>query len=274
MASQNLKHVTKLQGSRVLVFGGTSGIGFGVAKAALEYGATVCLSGSSPARLDKSISRLREGLATEGSPLVASPDPAQVMGKTCDLLDLANLEANVEDLLRFATNEGSDKLDHVVFTAGDSINIKPISENTIEDMQKSMTIRFIGCAVVAKFLPRYVKATVTSSYTLTGGSNSWKPSPNWSILAGVGAGVEGLARGLAVDIKPIRVNAVQVGAVKTELWGSVTDKVEAMVDMYRKQTVTDTVGTPEDLAEAYLYCMKGTFTSGSTVVCDGGRLIV
>ena len=63
----------------------------------------------------------------------------------------------------------------------------------------------------------YMKKSSSSSITLTGGTNTARPVAGWSIPAAVGGASEGLVRGFAVDLKPIRVNLVHPGAIRTEL---------------------------------------------------------
>ena len=91
------------------------------------------------------------------------------------------------------------------------------------------------------------------------------------MYAAYGSAVEGLARGLAVDLAPVRVNAVSPGAVRTELFAGLE---EEMVERLREATLVKEVGTPEEAAEAYGYCMRCGFVTGSVVGCDGGRMIV
>lgn len=100
------------------------------------------------------------------------------------------------------------------------------------------------------------------------------PSPGWSTFANVLGSVESLARGLAIDLKPVRVNCVIPGAVHTELFDSIpSDHLEATLESMRKETIMHTVGTPEELAEVYLFLMKSTFSTGTTVTADGGRMV-
>jgi NAD(P)-dependent dehydrogenase (short-subunit alcohol dehydrogenase family) len=93
-------------------------------------------------------------------------------------------------------------------------------------------------------------------------------------MAGEGAGTQGLARGLAIDLKPLRVNCVQPGAVHTELFRDVPpERLAGVLRMFEGETVFGAVGAPGEVAEAYVYCMKDSFVTGATVRSDGGRLI-
>ena len=260
------KYSSKLHDKRVLVFGGTSGMGFCVAEASIEAGATVIISGSRPPKIDATIARLKSSYPDCG---------ARLSGHACDLSKTEDLEQNIETLLKSATQDGAEKLDHVVFTAGDIFPITGLAGATVESITKMGTVRFVAPVLLAKLLvPKYMTSSAGSSITMTGGVNSTKPTVGWSVLAGWGAGVEGLARGLAVDLKPIRVNCVAPGAVNTELiQGLSGENLEAMLTHFRDRTVTGTVGRPEDLAEAYLYCMKDRFVTGSVLHSNGGQFL-
>ena len=129
--------------------------------------------------------------------------------------------------------------------------------------------------MLAKLAPRFLKQSPSSSVTFTGGTNSHKPASGWTILATWGSAIEGMVRGLAVDLKPVRVNMVSPGAVLTELWNDIPqERIDAVIDSYKKATTTGTIGRPEDLAEAYMYLMKDQFVTGAIVESNGGRLLV
>ena len=103
------KYLDKLAGKRVLIFGGTSGIGFSVAEAATEFGAHVIVSSSTTEKINATIKRLS----------ASYPDAAnRISGHRADLSDANTLEANIEATLKFVTNDGVNKLDHIVITAG------------------------------------------------------------------------------------------------------------------------------------------------------------
>jgi NAD(P)-dependent dehydrogenase (short-subunit alcohol dehydrogenase family) len=80
--------------------------------------------------------------------------------------------------------------------------------------------------------------------------------------------LEGLVRGLAVDLAPLRVNLVSAGPVATELLATLP---QSYGDMYVEQTLPKAIGQPEDIAEAYIYLMKDRNVTGSILYSDGGR---
>ncbi len=258
------KYTSKLHGKRILVLGGTSGIGFCVAEASLESGATVIISSSQQSKIDKKIEQLR-----------TSYPNAKISGYPCDLANPSAIEQNIDYLLKCATDDGANKLDHAVFTAGDSSFVMGLANANVDSIQKAYLVRVTGPILLAKALvPKYMTSSPESSITLTGGVNSHKPGVGWSIMAGGGSAIEGIARGLAVDLKPIRVNCVSPGAVHTELFERYGgQRLEEMLKKFRDGTTTGTVGRPEDLAESYLYCMKDQFVTGSVLHSNGGHLL-
>lgn len=122
------KYLSKLEGKRVLVLGGTSGIGFCIAEAAVEHNGQVIVSSSSPEKVAKTLDRLRTAYPSRS---------ANIRGKTCNLSDPATLEAELGELFKFA----GKGIAHVAFTAGGPVSLKPISEVSVEYLQNPNTVR-------------------------------------------------------------------------------------------------------------------------------------
>jgi NAD(P)-dependent dehydrogenase (short-subunit alcohol dehydrogenase family) len=263
MASMVSKYASKLQDSRVLILGGTSGMGFCVAEAALESGSHVTISSSRQPKLDAAVSRLRSTYPAHS---------ARIASQVCDLSQPETLEPRLAAVLEAAA--AGSKIDHVVYTAGDAVKIIPVAEASIEEIKQTGNVRFYSAMVLAKLAPKFMSPGPASSITLTSGINSHCPSKDWASTAAWGSGVEGLVRGLAVDLAPIRVNVVCPGAVHTELFNDIPEeRLQAVLNTFADATLTGRVGMPDELAEAYLYCMRCHFATGSTVMCDGGRAL-
>jgi len=258
MMPDQQKYTNKLEGSRVLVLGGSAGIGYGVAEAVVENGAKVVISSSNPKRVEEAVARLQQ----------AYPSKAQhIEGFTCDL-GSQDVEANLVALL-----EQVGDAEHIVFTAGDSLAMMPLSELELPKMIKAGQIRFFAPLLLAKHLP---KSTV--SYTLTTGSVSFKPIKNWSTVAGYGSGLHAVTRNLALDLAPVRVNLVSPGVVDTDLWrgGGIKteEEVKETLAVAAKGTVTGKPGRVEDVVEGYLAFMKDENVTGSVYSSEGGHLLV
>ena len=257
---ESTKYTSKLAGSKVLIIGGTSGIGFCVAEACLEMGATVIVSSSSSSRIETAISRL----------LKAYPSAKdRVSGYPCDLGTSSTLEQNVKHLF-----EQAGKLDHVVHTAGDALAAIPIQDASLDQIQQAGMVRFFSPIIIAKYAAQYLPSDSKSSISLTTGSVSERPIPNWAIVNSYATGLHGMTRGLALDLAPIRVNLVSPGGVATELWDKLTkEEFNAFTEKVKKESTTGKIGQPEEIAEAFIYLMKDSNCSGSVISTNGGGLL-
>lgn len=259
----------KLLSKKVLIIGGTTGVGFSVARAVLEHGGLAIISGSTPSRLSSAVDSLRS--------LYPDIPSTRVAGKLANLADPATCEAEIVDLLDYAVQAGTNnqRIDHIIFTAGDTFALVPLRDTSPEIILKIAQVRYIAATILAKHMvgDKYISAGPGASLTLTAGSGATKPfGRDWTLVAGMGAGMEGLIRGLAIDLAPIRVNLVVLGLVETDM---VKDRYgEDGIAYMVSQTLVGKIAKPEDVAEAYLYCMKDQFVTGKVLSTDGGRLLV
>lgn len=259
-----MSSTNKLANKLIVVIGGTSGIGFGVAKACVEHGASVVIAGRSQQKLDGAIERLKP----------AADDLSKVQGHVCDLSG-HDIEANVRRVFDFATNNGQLKIHHVVSTAGQMPPPLALRDTTAEDILSICQARLVGEIIIAKLCLQYLDRSHMSSYTLTGGLGSYKPVPGYSVRDGLGGAKDTLVRSLALEMKPMRINLVNPGAVQTEMFDQVVGMWgEEAVREIMDKVVLGRVGQPEDLAEAYLGVMKNYFITGSIINVDGGALLV
>ncbi|KAJ5894169.1 hypothetical protein N7495_005860 [Penicillium taxi] len=253
---------SKLANKNILLIGGTSGIGFAVAKQAFLDGANIIVSSSSKERVDKAVSRLRETDPTRAS---------AVRSHVADLSVRDKLEEAVENLLKYAAE--ISPIDHIVFTAGNVPQLVPLPEAQFEHVDAFMTVRVFGAMAVGKYAPKYMSVDKSSSITLTTGTQNKKPS-FWLPPLVTGA-LEGLMKGLAVTLSPMRVNAVSPGFILTELLDNLPkEMVQGAIEKHTKASLTKDIGYPEDAAEAYLYLMKDKFVTGSVVATNGGAWLV
>ncbi|CRG91888.1 hypothetical protein PISL3812_08942 [Talaromyces islandicus] len=246
----------------VLIIGGSSGIGHAVAQLTLDQNARVFISSSNAARISNAVDSIREKFP-HGS----------IKGFPCDLKS-AKVESNLEKLLTqvVAANDGQ-LLDHIVFTAGDQLPIKPLTDIDHDFIHDAGQVRFVAPLLVGKLAPRFLKQSYISSFTLTGGMIARKPSPAWSVVAGYMSGLEGMTKNLALDLKPIRVNLVLPGAVDTDLWGTLEDRKSTM-EMLKKVSFQERVASAAEVAESYIYLLRDTNATGSTVTTHGGAILI
>ena len=228
----------KLAGKRIVLIGGTSGIGFAVAEAAKAAGAEVVVGSSKQANVDAAIARLDSGAS----------------GQTVDA-------ANEESVAAFFEKVGP--FDHLVFTAG-QWDGRPTDQWDLETNQWVFKVRFWGALRAIK----YCRPTISpsGSITVTNGAAAHRPRPNAAITSAGAGALEFLVRGLAVDLAPVRVNCVCPGIIMTEVVRLTPEQRERMTARYP----IPRPGTPDEAAEAYLYLMRGSYTTGQTLIVDGG----
>ena len=239
-----------------------TGLGFGVAEACIEHGfSKIFLSSSQQSRVDGAIAKLKKSYPSTS---------ADIIGLPCDLGTEDTLESNIQDLF---SKVGT--VDHIIFTAGDRLASKPLSEVDFPFIKKAGMVRFFAPLLVGKYGPKHLSGGPTSSITLTTGGVSEHPIPNWSVVGSYATGLQGMTRQLALDLKPIRVNIISPGAVDTELWDHMSaGQKSAMMEGFSKSCATGKVGQVEDVVESYLYCMRDHNLTGSMISTNGGHLIM
>jgi NAD(P)-dependent dehydrogenase (short-subunit alcohol dehydrogenase family) len=248
----------KLAGKHVLVIGGTSGIGYAVAEASIENGARVTVSSSRESSIKTTLESLSKSY----------PD-AQISGYACDM-SKASVEAEIETLFQKVGT-----LDHIVFTAGDKLATMPFQDITMEYFVKAGQLRFFAPFFVAKVGSRYLSPGPTSSITITGGGIAERPVKDWAVVGCYAAGLYGLVRSLALELKPVRVNLVQPGGVETDLWKDMDPaKREALYKQWRETFPTGEAGQAEDVAEAYIWFMKDRNVTGRVAASDSGHSLI
>ncbi|QGA13061.1 hypothetical protein EYB26_000706 [Talaromyces marneffei] len=249
---------SKLTGKNVLLIGGTSGIGFAVAQKALQEGAHITISSSSEDKIANAVERLR----------ASSPEHASnVRSYAADLSVKDKIEATVEGLLQYAAKNST--IDHVVFTAGNVPPMAPLAESSFEHVDAFLNVRFYAALAIGKYAPKYITPAKTSSITLTSGTQARKPT-SWlpPIITNV---IEGLMKGLAVTLAPVRVNVVAPGFILTELLEKLpTEMAHASIENAKAKSLTKNIGSPDDTSEAYLYFMKDSFVTGVVLDTNGG----
>ncbi len=265
MSNQN-KYLSKLSDTRVLIIGGSSGIGFGVAEACIEYGAFVTIASSSQSRVNQTLSTLRSSYPSSAS---------KIFGSTIDLSQADTLEDNYKRLFEQIVEQmGGQRLDHVIYTAGDALATQKISDLTMDSIIRAGQLRFFAPLLLAKFLPSFMTQSYKSSYTITSGLISEKPTADWSVVAAYAGGHHAMTRNLALDLKPIRVNCVSPGIVDTDLWRMPREEKDRLLKEVGDKAPTGRPGHAEDIAETYLAILKDANMDGSIVRTDAGSGLV
>jgi NAD(P)-dependent dehydrogenase (short-subunit alcohol dehydrogenase family) len=237
-----------LNGKRVLILGGSSGLGFATAKAAAAEGAAVIIVSGNQQRINNALQELT----------------ANAEGHVVDLSE----EKNIKDF--FA---GIGKFDHLVYTAGENIQLAMMKEVQVEQARQYFNLRYWGAFTAVKYGAPHINKG--GSINLTGGIASPRPGAGWSLGASICAAMEGFTRAMAVELAPIRVNLVSPGVVKTNLWNGMPDaEREHFYDTVGNSLLLKRVGEAADIAQAYIYLMKQSFATGQVLVTDGGAVLV
>lgn len=236
-----------MNGQRVMIVGGSSGMGLATARAAALEGAQVTIASRSRERVDAALQALPEGCT----------------GVTLDVRD----EAHVAEIF-----ERSEEIDHLVFTAGDDFTPRPLAELDLQDAHATLDVRFWGAVTVIKYA--IGRLGTTGSISLTTGTIGQRPVPGAALAAAGASAAEGLVRGLAVELAPIRVNAVRAGAFRTPMWDRVpAPQRDAIFDRLAQGTLVGAVGEPEQIAMSHLYLMQNGYVTGTILAVDGGALL-
>jgi NAD(P)-dependent dehydrogenase (short-subunit alcohol dehydrogenase family) len=113
------------------------------------------------------------------------------------------------------------------------------------------------------------------SIVLTTGVAGQRPQKGWVVAASVCGTIEALTRALALELAPIRVNAVSFGVVRTNLWQNMTGlERESLYESVGNSLPVGRVGEADDIAQAYLFLMQEQFSTGQTLVVDSGTVLV
>jgi NAD(P)-dependent dehydrogenase (short-subunit alcohol dehydrogenase family) len=241
-------HIMDLRQQRVVVLGGTSGIGLATAQAAARLGAEVTVVSRRPDSVDRALAALPPGTG----------------GQAADLADAGQVRRLFDDLGR---------IDHLVFTAGEPLALMTLDTLDLDKAREFFTLRYFGALQAVSAALPHLRAG--GSITLTTGTASQRPGPGWAVAASICGAIESLTRALAVELAPIRVNAVGPGLVRSPLWDEMTP---ASRDQLYRDTAASIpagrVGEVEDIAQAYLYCLTQRFTTGTILTIDGGSVLV
>jgi NAD(P)-dependent dehydrogenase (short-subunit alcohol dehydrogenase family) len=237
-----------LNDKRIIILGGTSGIGLTVAQAAAAEAARVVIASSNGARVSEALATL----------------PPGAEGRTVDLTN----EAAVKTFFAAAGD-----FDHLVYTAGEPLRLAPLDESDIAKARNFFELRYWGAFTAARYAHSRIRPG--GSIVFTSGLAGARPHPGWSVAASICSAMEGLTRALAVELAPVRVNIVSPGVVKTPLWRELTGAARnALYAAEAQRLPVGHVGESQEIADGYLYLMRQTYVTGQTLTIDGGGLLV
>lgn len=240
-----------LAGKKIVVVGGSSGIGLGVAAAAVESGADVVIAGRSSGKLQ----------AAE-----------QTLGADRRVKSFSVDMTNEAEIARMFDQVGA--FDHLVVTAGTPPPNDPIEQTDLDMVRRFIDNKLIGGVMLAKHAVKTLRPG--GSMIFTSGINKDRPPvPGGSVVSAIAGSFSYLARALALELAPTRVNVVSPGWVDTPMWDELVGAAKSgYFASMAPRLPARKIATPADIARAYVYLMGSEFTTGETLHIDGGQSLI
>jgi NAD(P)-dependent dehydrogenase (short-subunit alcohol dehydrogenase family) len=231
-----------LQDKTILVVGRCSGIARAVALLARSEGGRVIVAGRDSAKLANSY------------------DDDGISAETVDITDDESIAALADRLGR---------VDHVVSTASARARGK-LADLQRQNLLQSFDTKVIGPTMLAKHFASQINPG--GSFVLFSGVHAFKHNVGYLGVGITNGAVDFLTRWLAVELAPIRVNAISPGVIDTGAWDAMGDDGKRdYFEQIAAHNPTGRIGTPADIAAAVLFAMTNTFMTGVTLKIDGGE---
>jgi NAD(P)-dependent dehydrogenase (short-subunit alcohol dehydrogenase family) len=232
-----------LSGQRVVVVGGTSGMGLATARAAAAHGAAVVAAGRRA---------------------VAGREPIEgVRQAEVDVTD----EASVRALF-----DGIEAVDHLFVSASPG-SPGPFLEQDLAAARTFLDGKFLGSWTCARYAAPRMPAG--GSITFVSGCAVVRPPGNAAMVTAAFAAIEALSQALALELGPLRVNTIRPGYTDSEMWSGLSD---AERDVLRRRVAaalpTGRMGTPDDIAHAAIFLMTSHQTTGAVLEVSGGESLI
>lgn len=244
---------------RLLVSGGASGIGFAVARLAVERGARVVLLDRDAPRLQACIAELGE-LGAAALPLV------------CDVTDSPAVKAAVNHAAQWLGG-----LDALVNSAGVD-SLKPLEQTDDDEWARTLAVNLTGPMLMCRAAMPHLRAAGGGSIVNIASGAGLRPLPNRTAYCATKAAVIMFGKALSIEAAAdgIRVNAVCPGAIDTPLFRTSYENDSdpaGTLDQIRQRYALGRIAAPEEVAEAVLYLSGpgASYITGTALAVDGGR---
>jgi NAD(P)-dependent dehydrogenase (short-subunit alcohol dehydrogenase family) len=239
----SVAHEPQLDGQRVLVIGGSAGIGLATARRARAEGADLILTARNPERLEQAGQELGASIAA------------------FDALDFDRLGRFFDAL--------PEPVDHVLVT-GPGPYYAPLADFDFEQGRREVDSHLWLPMQVARHAPAKVRPGGTLLFI--GGTGGRRPTVGFTLIAAMTAALPALVRNLALELAPIRVNLIAAGFVDTPLSASLLgDRLDERREQLRTTLPIRRVVGPDDVAALAVHLMANTALTGATYDIDGGQ---
>lgn len=236
----------KLHDRKVLILGGSSGIGLAAAQRLQDAGAAVVILGRDPGRLE----RARENLG-------AAADT-----RTLDVLDRSAMAATFAELAPF---------DVIVNAAtGGERAMGPFLDMDLDGFQGSFR-KLWGYVNSVHLGARYLPDD--GCIVLVSGSPARKCRPGMSAISTVGNAVEGFARAVAPELAPRRINVVSPGVIDTPMFALDGEQRARFLEQATAANLIPRAGSADEVAMGIQFAIENGFVTGTTIDVDGGALL-
>ncbi|MCU9948949.1 SDR family oxidoreductase [Pseudomonas sp. PDM13] len=238
---------SNLHGRTVVIFGGTSGIGLATAIQAKAAGAQVTVIGSDAARAER-----------------AARDNGLDAWRAADVTDSDAIHAALADI---------PNVDHLVLLAGTYV-VGKVMDAEVDHLHRAFDERMWASVHAIRALGE--RMAKDGSITFISGMLSERPNAHGTaVLAAASAAMEALARGLALELAPIRVNTLSPGPIDTPIFSkALGDGRDAFVAALEQTLPLHRLGTAAEAGAATLFLMSNGFMNGATLNIDGGARLV
>lgn len=234
----------KLQNQKVIIMGGTSGMGLATAKAAATAGAAVVITGRDQNKLDNALGELPQGVIGEIVDATAETELRNFFGR-------------------------SGPFDHLVLAVSGREGGGPFESLGVDTLKRAFDGKFWAQFMAAQV--GLTKLRRDGSIVFITAASARTSIPGTAGLAAINGALEAMIPTLALELKPIRVNAVSPGVVKTPWWDTLpSEQREAVFAQTAQSLPVGRIGTPEDVAEVILLLLRNGFMTGTVIECDGG----
>jgi NAD(P)-dependent dehydrogenase (short-subunit alcohol dehydrogenase family) len=237
----------ELTGQRIVIMGGSSGIGLATARMLVKAGVEVTITGRNPDKINTAVMQLGE----------------RVHGSVVDATSIPQLQTFFREYGTF---------EHLVIAVSGAAGGGAFRSLDLQDLRHGFEAKFWPQVAVAQISLETLQRDGSITFIASGSSRTARPGT--AGLAAINGALDAMIPTLAVELRPLRVNAVSPGVIATPWWDRVSEGFRN--DFFAQSAASapaERVGQPEDVAQAIIFLIQNTFMTGSIIDCDGGARI-